>query len=344
VPYGVESYIDEPESSGVVYYFVVASSEGIRGTGSSIQTTEVFNTIIPRNNTISVIADLEAPVISASVMVQEPAGDEPGITGLQAVIDGDGVIIFYEANNSSRNTVLYRSVQPIQRAEDLLQAVIVQPGLTPPFVDYPVPGISYYYAVIFEDELPRGSVKIIPGTNATTKAVELSTRSSRVGLPGANLELRSIPLPLMALNYAVPGIDTFPEVSASIPLSPEAANAISDIRVPKPKTVNSLKPRAFSQDLQENSNSLWEEYGLKAIVEGSFLAQDWQTVITELRSYLSLPRSELTTTRARFYLGQGLYFSARYQEALVEFLMVKSKFPTEAREWIEATLTALVNQ
>ncbi|GHT91285.1 hypothetical protein FACS1894140_1590 [Spirochaetia bacterium] len=342
IPYGVESYIDETESSGVVHYFVAASNmEGQVG-GSSISVTGVFNTVLPFKNTVSVIAQFEAPVISAPAE-RSSTRDEPGITRLEAVINGEGVTVSYQVSDHSRDTVLYRSVQPIQKPEDLLRAVIVQSGLTSPFVDFPVPGIPCYYAVIFEDELPRGSVTIIPGTNATTKAVELSTHSGRVGLPGANVELRSIPLPLMALNYAVPGIDSFPEVSAPIPLSSRAASAILDFRVKEPESAAPKNPRAFHQDLQEDDNSLWEEYSLKTIVEGPFLARNWPAVITELNRFLSLPRSDLTTARARFYLGQGFYFSAQYQEALFEFLIVKTKFPKEANEWIEATLAALTS-
>jgi hypothetical protein len=349
IPYGVESYIDETESSGVVHYFVAASEMGRQVGGSGIMVTDVFNTVLPFKNTVSVIAKFEAPVISAPAgrsSTMDAAGkarDEPGITRLEAVINGEGVTVSYQVGDYSRNTVLYRSVQPIQKPEDLLRAVIVQSGLTSPFVDFPVPGIPCYYAVIFEDELPRGSVTIIPGTNATTRAVELSTRSGRVGLPGANAELRSIPLPMMALNYAVPGIDNFPEVSTPIPLSSQAASAILDIRVKEPESAAPKNPRAFHQDLQEDDNSLWEEYSLKTIVEGPFLARNWPAVITEINRFLSLPRSDLTTARARFYLGQGLYFSAQYQEALFEFLVVKTKFPKEANEWIEATLAALTS-
>jgi hypothetical protein len=342
VPYGVESYIDEPEITGWIYYFVVASSNG-RDSGRILRVMEVYNkTIMPPSNTIAVNAQFfeepELPVLAPVV----PDEADSGISALQAMVDGEGVRISYRVSDGSRSTILYRSVQPIQRAEDLLRAVIVQSGLTPPFVDYPVPGISYYYAVIFEDELPHGSVRIIPGANATTLPAALSTRSSRVGLPGANKELRSMPLPLMSRNYAVPGIDGFSELSAPIPLSPGAAKALSNIPRNKPKNAVPKKPRAFSQDMNEDSNSLWEEHGLKAIVRGPFLSQDWQTVIAELRRYLSIPRSELTEARARFYLGQSFYLSTCYREALFEFLMVKTQYPKEANEWIDASLSALI--
>jgi hypothetical protein len=347
VPYGVESYIDETESAGWIYYFVAASNDG---QNSSMQDTGIYINIIPLDNTLAVNVRFEesefpAFVTAAPARSESKPESKPGISGLKAAISGEGVTISYQTGETSRDTVLYRSVQPIQKAEDLLRAVIVQSGLIPPFIDYPVPGISYYYAVIFEDDLPRGSVQITPGVNATTEAVAVSSGSGRVGLPGAPTELRSMPLPLMALNYAVPGIDSFAELSAPIPLGRDAARAVStapnkgESKIAMPK-----KPRAFSEDLNENSGSPGEEYGLKTIVQGPFLNQDWKTVITEMRRYLSLPRGEITEARARFYLGQSLYFSASYQEALIEFLMVRAQFPNEANEWIEAALAQLINR
>ncbi|GHV63722.1 hypothetical protein AGMMS49587_14610 [Spirochaetia bacterium] len=333
VPYGVQSYIDETESSGWVYYFIAVTSAGLDSNGR-LQST-VYNTVMPLSNTIAVNAHFDGSTIPAPAA----PGTKPGISALRAVKDGEGgVTISYRVDDSARNTVLYRSAQPIQGAEDLLRAVIVQTGLTSPFVDYPVPGISYYYAVIFEDELSLGSVKIVPGANATQEAVEVSTQSGRVGLPGANVEIRSMPLPLMSFNYRVPGIDNFPESSSPKPLGPEVAKAISDIHAPEPKGAALKRPRAFSDDLSEEDSSLWEEYSLKAIIQGPFLAQDWRTAAAELRRYLSLPHNNLTIARARFYLGQSLYFSGDYQEALFEFLMFKTEFPAEAKDWIDAAL------
>jgi hypothetical protein len=337
VPYGVESYIDEVENAGTAYYFIAASSEtGQNGAGSR---AVVFNTVIPLNNTVMINTTFqrsEAPAAATGAAGQ-------GIYALEAAVEGEGVTISYRVDDAYRNTILYRSVQPIQRTADLLKAVIVQSGIEPPFVDYPVPGISYYYAVIFEDELTRGSVGIFPGNNATVRAVEVSAGNGRVGLPGAKNELRSMPLPLMSLNYAVPGIDSFSELSTPIPLGLEAARAIAGIRKPRPKAIPFKKPRAFSEDLDERADA-WEEFGLRPIVQGPFIRHDWQSVKAELDRYLALSHSGLAEARARFYLGQGFYFSGEFREALFEFLMIKPGFFIETNEWIEATLTQLINK
>jgi hypothetical protein len=333
VPYGVEYYIDETETTGRIYYFIAAGDELGRR----------YDILLPVGNSVSVdIADLpfsETPAL----LEEEPRvpGLHGGIYGLEAAVLGEGVTLSFLVNVSGRNLVLYRSVQPIARTIDLLSAVIVQSGLSSPFTDYPVPGIQYYYAVIFEDELIRGSVGIYPGYNATLKPVEMRTGSSRIGLPGAKTEIRSMPLPLMSLDYAVPGLEGLAEAPANpAPLSPAVRQALEDLGTVEPRSLPRKKPRAFSQDLEAEA-AAGEEGALKAIVQGYFLKGDWENSRTELERYLSLHHTAGIAARARFYLAQTLYFSLSYREALREFLLVKDFFPQEANEWINASLAAL---
>jgi hypothetical protein len=272
----------------------------------------------------------------------EPAGFHGGIYALETEALGEGVSISFLADFPGRNLVLYRSVQPITRTIDLLSAVIVQSGLSSPFTDYPVPGIPYYYAVIFEDELTRGSVGIYPGYNTTLKPVELRSAGGRIGLPGAKTSIRSMPLPLMSLNYAVPGLEGLAEAPAApVPLSPAVWGSLESFSQADPRPAAPLKkPRAFSQDLDAEP-AAGEEQALKTIVESYFLKEDWENSCVELRRYLSLHHTTGIAARARFYLAQALYFSLSYREALQEFLLVKDFFPGEAREWINAVLAAL---
>jgi hypothetical protein len=326
VPYGVESYIDDTESAGRVYYFVAASS----GTG------DLHLQVIPRVNTLAV--DVAGPPAAALPLPRGPGG----IFGLEIAQEGEGVVIRYQTN-SSANTVLYRSVKPITHTTDLLSAVIVQSPLNSPFTDFPVPGIPYYYAVIFEDELRRGNVGIYPGYNATIRAVEL--KADRVGLPRA-AELRPLPLPLMSLNYAVPGIDNFSELRNPIPLGLNAAKALGSLLRRRPEIpLPSRASRAFSQDLEtENRGIPAENRALRAIVQGPFAGGDWETSRRELDRYLSSHHSVISEARARFYRGQCLYFSGAWREAFYEFLLIKNYFPVEVGEWLNSCLEILVNR
>jgi hypothetical protein len=335
VPYGVEYYIDETETTGTIYYFIAASD----GDGNR------YDILLPAGNSIRVdISDLpfsERPVLSEE---PKPLGLHRGIYALETTVLGEEVTISFLVNFPGRDLVLYRSVQPITRTTDLLSAVIVQSGLSSPFTDYPVPGIQYYYAVIFEDELIRGRVGIYPGHNATQRPVEVKSASGRVGLPGAKADIRSMPLPLMSLNYAVPGLEGLAEAPAKpVPLSPAARQALESQRPTEPRPGPKKKPRAFSQDLDAEP-AAGEEQALKVIVRGYFLGEDWENSCIELRRYLSLHHTAGIAARARFYLAQSLYFSPSYGEALREFLLVKDFFPQEANEWIKASLAALVEQ
>jgi hypothetical protein len=328
LPYGVEFYYDDTESSGTVYYFAAASDASEAG-------GERYLLVIPGVNTVAVeIRETSQPAAAS------PPRGPGGIFYLEVRAERESVAIRYQSNSNAA-TVLYRSVKPITHVTDLLSAVIVQSGLTPPFVDYPVPGIPYYYAVIFEDELRRGNVGIYPGYNATVNPVEIL--ADRVGLPRA-AELRSMPLPLMSLNYAVPGIDNFSELRNPIPLGLNAAKALGSLRrSPEPAAPKVRTSRAFSQDLETESQGVpAENLTLRAVIQGPFARGEWEASRAELDRYLSSHHSAMAEARARFYRGQCLYFSSSYREAFYEFLLIKPYFPVEVGEWLDSCLEILV--
>ncbi|MDR0451448.1 MAG: hypothetical protein LBH15_00225 [Treponema sp.] len=336
VPYGVQSYIDEVEDGGDWYYFIASSdAEGRR-----------YDIMLPYNNTTSVTLEYpEAPEAVIPEPVEEPAPAPAsrrrqvwdGITNLRAVVRGDGVEITFDISDSSKIPVLYRSVAPIASNRSILNAVIVQSGIGSPYMDYPVPGIAYYYALITEDELFSGDMEIRPGSNATRDPVEIPS-GYRVGLknsPGA----RSIPLPLISVN-SVSGAGA--ENSAVTPLSPRAERDVSGVG-PSPdfSKIPFKPPRAFRDDLEVPSGG-GEEYMLKNIVQGPFLRREWEEACRNLTEFLSLPRSSSAESRARFYLGQSYYYSGRYHEALFEFLLVSGELPAEGNEWVQAVLAAMI--
>jgi hypothetical protein len=333
VPYRTQSYIDETEGAGTVYYFIAASDELGRR----------YDIFIPYNNTVSVnISGLPGETFVPAAPEAEPQvrPAEPGIFGIEAKVEGEKVIISYRLANGNKNTILYRSVQPLRTAADLLRAVIVQPEVRTPFTDYPVPGIPYYYAAVFEDDLIQGTVEIFPGRNATIQPVEIPAGEDRIGLPGPETSIRSMPLPLISIYKAVPGSDSYSEIPNPVPLGADAAKAVGDIQKVSPPPPAPKKPRAFKRDLEPPAGG--EESRLRTIVQGPFIQEDWQTAQTELLSYLSLPRSKLSEARARFYLGQAYYFSGNDREALFEFLMVQSHYPEEANDWIRAVLERII--
>ena len=326
VTYGTQLYVDEIDSAGTFYYAIAASA--LSG--------ELHGAVTPNVNTVTVI--MQPPV--------EDAGPGPlpelGISGLLARVEGEGVIITYNPGgipeSSLKKTILYRSSRPVRRSQDLLNAVIVQSGVSTPFVDYPIPGLPWYYAIILEEDITSGSVTIYPGRNATTTAVEISGGAVS---SGGGHTIRSLPLPGISTYNAAPESDVFAQTPKTEPLSPEALKALEGVqKAPAPAQAD-RKPRAFARDLADPAGG--EDSELMRIVQNSFASQDWRTAQDELLRYLALPRSPGTEARARFYLGQTCYFSGKYREALVEFLFVQARHPAEAHVWIEATLAALIH-
>jgi hypothetical protein len=324
VPYGVQSYIDEVERAGLWHYFIVASD----GRG---QRYEIF---MPFGNAITVTV---GEIQDESPRPAPGPGTNSKIVGLEAAVRGDGILISFRLSAPVRSPVLYRSVSPITKTRDLLNAVLIEDGISSPFMDYPVPAIPYYYAVIAEDELVSGNVGIYPGYNATVNAVEVSSES-RVGL-GDSPGIRSIPLPLISVNAVSPG-SGYGDVPPPTPLSPEAARAVNSLRMPgRSARFPEKAPKVFDQDLEPLSGGA--EYPLRSIVQGAFRNRNWSVCQDELLQYLSLSHSAAAENRARFYLAQAYYFSGSYREALFEFLTVQSYYSEEAVEWIQATLAML---
>lgn len=317
VPYGTGFFIDEIDSSGTVYYFAAASGE----TGGP------YTVLVPGGNFLSIAV---SPIPESAPAVS----GRPEITGIETRVEGETVVINCRIPEEVKNTILYRNMEPVRRTADLLSAVIVRSGAVFPVTDYPVPGIPYYYAVIYEEELTRGSIQIRPGRNSTEEPVEVPA--------GDGIGLRSMPLPLMSIHRTVPGADRFSELPAVTPLSPEAAKAIADLMTPVPPASIQKKPRAFSQDLEMSPNG--EEAMLSGIIQGVFLKRDWENAREELLRYLSTPRSAAMEARARFYLGQVCYFTGRHRDALIEFLLFQKEYPLEAGEWIKAVLDNMIQK
>ena len=329
IPYGVQSFVDELEYGGTYHYFAAASD----------LTGRRFDLLISSNNLLNIQIqpmDGSVPVPAAAPMETAPlARVWSGISSLEAVPQGDRVLIAFSAENV-RSAALYRSIRPITNTPDLLGAVIVQTGITSPFTDFPVPGIPYFYAVIDEDDLVRGTLSIVPGINSTRLPVEVSVSSGALGLDAPAQMIRSMPLPELAAQAVSPGADpaTMPP---QVDLNPQLVRALDTIPSRSPVDPLSRTPRVFAMDMEAYSAG-GEDQALSSIVRGSFSQRNWESARNELTRFLALPRSPETTARARFYLGQSFYFLNRPREGLFEFMAIQDLYPRESREWIQASL------
>ena len=322
IAYGVQSFVDEIETEGTIYYFAAASDE----TGRS------FDIPIAFTNTISISFSQPAPAVVSPrqpAPVEKTPGLPAGISSLKAAAQGDTVQITFDGA-AVKNASLYRSIRPITQTADLLGAVIIQTNISSPCTDYPVPGISYYYAVIAEDDLIRGTVKIIPGQNATALPVEAGKQRPAAG----GRDLRAMPLPQMSPQAAVPGMNAYSGTPLQTELSPHATKVLGNLPA---RQAPLKKPRVFARDL-DTSPAGGEEYVLTSIVKASFTAKKWEAAKDELVRFLALPRSAEVKARAKFYLGQCYYFLGMPRDAIFEFLGIQHSYPAEAAEWIKASL------
>ncbi|MDR2767812.1 MAG: hypothetical protein LBB82_05745 [Treponema sp.] len=325
VAYGTGSYLDEADRPGTIYYFIAASDEWDRK----------YALAIPYTNTVSVVVELEnvaayfrdTPSSPSGFPAPQAASPPGNIRGLSAKAEEGRIVLNYEGADAQKNAILYRSVSPIRRQEDLLQAVIVKQRISSPYIDYPVPGIAYYYAVIYEEELGVGVIR--QGVNATAAPVRVSAGSSQPALPAPETGPRSMPLPQISLN----GLDG--SGTTAVPLGPEAAAAAASL-APRSTGTGKRGPVVFPEDLE--TAAAGEEYQLRSIVQGYFSLSDWSRAGEELRSFLALPRSKQNTAKANFYLGQTYYFQGSNREALFALLAAQDLFPGETAPWIQAVL------
>lgn len=337
VPYGAQSYIDTPPKPGTwTYYLAAVDANGVR-----------YDIVIPFGNIAAATVEKRAAVVPE--VTPPPTAPAPGpetppnveirrVTGVSATVTGDAVLVSFKAVPSVQTILVYRSAAAIIRTSDLLDAVIVQaaPASLTPVVDYPVPGIGYFYALVPEDDLKAGRVRLEAGVNTTTIPVEVPPGRYRVGLPGPPRDIRSMPLPIISFD------DGVVHPANPVPLSPAAAKLVAELIgnrkiTPQPER----RPRAFPQDLETPAGG--EEYALRSIVQGPFAKRDWEESAKQIVRYLSLSRTEAAEARARYYLGQAYFFSGRYSEALFEFLLAQSQYYAEGQEWIDAVLPRLIS-
>jgi hypothetical protein len=324
VRYGIQYYIDDVEDMPGLFYFIAASD--VSG--------QRYEMIIPQVNSINVVFAQSDPDeladIEPHVSVFEPF---QVVSNIWTRRDGNRVIITYTSSNPDKNAVLFRSAQPITQPYDLTNAAIAQTGTSSPFVDIPVPGISWYYAIIYEDDLLNGNIRIRPGGNATASSIVIHNEKS------AENFMRPIPLPVLTLNNYVTG-NFLADVIHEKPLSSASINMLKLTQRNEKPPLELKWPRVFTVDMEEPQSG--EESALFQIIEDYFKQFEWESARNNLQEYLALPRTKEVEARARFYLGQTQYFTGNYREALWEFLSFRSINPDEANSWIDAVLAAMV--
>ncbi|MEW5814788.1 MAG: hypothetical protein AB1798_05255, partial [Spirochaetota bacterium] len=211
--------------------------------------------------------------------------------------------------------------------------------------DFPVPGISYYYAALDSSLIKIGKISFTAGENATIIPAEIPL-GTRVGLPETSLS-RSIPLPLYPIARAIDtGTELTSQATVNQPryrdLSPGTAKAVSALLetisaeiIPPPD----MKPVIMTADKTARSGG--EEYTLKSILDREFSERRWDETEKLLKNFLSIHRSKAIENRAHFYLGQVYYFQDKMRAAFIEFLLAEDSYYAETKPWMDSLFRKL---
>jgi TolA-binding protein len=147
------------------------------------------------------------------------------IGALSAVVSGDQVRLSFKDSTGNRELLLFRSTTPIRSYENLLAAatrVSLNPGTTS-YVDYPFPGLDYYYAVVDAGSFKSGKAALSPGQNSTTAPVQIPLSTGRAALPPIETAIPLPPSPAAPAEPAAAGSQ--PAVPAPAAAAPGAQPA-----------------------------------------------------------------------------------------------------------------------
>jgi len=170
VPYGQMRFEDRPGTRNEWYYAVASLDEaGVP-----------YPYFLPFKNATAVGVIPESS--GADLAAAENFVD---VTAISASAASDAVSVRFSAPSAGHRLVVYRSPDPIESSLAVLSASIVSivEDSATEVMDYPVPGIGYYYAIVDEKRLREGSVDIKPGSNATTPPGKIEPGANRSGPP-----------------------------------------------------------------------------------------------------------------------------------------------------------------
>ncbi len=330
VPQGKQIFIDIPKDTNPYYYSVLAIDN----------TENEYKLFIPyRNITME-------PVRIASVSSPDELATK--ISSIKATVFDNEIKLTFNSSKPEREVAVYRSTSPIQELEDISNATLagVIPSSQNVFIDKPVPGISYYYA-IFDSELTKsGNFTFVPGENITLNSIETPLTLDSI-TPYTVRTVRTEPLPYLDF---FPSIETGTTINNSdftlpptVPLSPEVSTLVAQLlSILKSDAPPVPELYIFPSDMEAVENS--ETYRLVRILKTDFINKNWPEAYKLLGDFLSVRHTRDVVLRTHFYLGQVLYYQGSYLEAINEFVLAEGDFYSETKPWLDSLLYLIQNE
>ncbi|MDR0663474.1 MAG: hypothetical protein LBF80_05275 [Spirochaetaceae bacterium] len=339
--------------------------------GAQVNSATV-NPQVPTNNAVW------PPYSIVEGLINPPARAD--ITGIMAVAGSKGIEITFNAPDSRKNPVLYRSIQPLRSFADLLTATVVGLGVRSPYTDYVTPGVPYYYAVVYEDDLRAGKGDIFPGSNSTFIPAEVPVNQPAAAPTTAPVVGGYAPYSQAQPQAVTPVAPAWSNESTSqygggslygsgaygmdgggsrygsgaygmdggaYTRTQQNSNEIRGYETPSyqnqtDETLVLSEPRVFNRDMRTSSEP--EDHRLSLIVQGPFMWRDWQAARAQFSDFIVSASNKAAAERARFYLAQCWYFIGDIRTALSSFLKLQSVFPDEISIWIQASLNRIADR
>ncbi len=330
---GIETWLDTPPEPGDYFYAVLA--EDAQGS--------VFPILVPfRNKTIR-------PVTVTRFETEEDLAVI--IQNIAAQNLENEILLRFDASRSGRTVAIYRSTEPFETLEDIAGATLIEEldSATRRFVDYPVPGILYYYGVFDSRLIERGTLEIDPGNNVLAEPVQIALRR-QVEIPVTVLpppSTRPAPLPILQPSAAMAGVrastEMIPFGGVGQPVRAAVERAITRLIEDSP-VPPSFQPTPVVLPEERTVVGEGAARTLAQIVDEFFIPGEYRRSAELLENLLALPLSPEFSRRVRFYRGQALYFSGQPREAFMELLLAsRGSLYETTRPWIDGILLTPFN-
>lgn len=330
VPPGEESFLDRPGVAGQYYYAVAGE----------MVTGAIYPIFIPFRN-----ATAQPVTVEPAPPPQERAAS---INDISAVAEENSVNLTFSASKEGRNLVVYRSTKAIDSLEVVTEAtrLATLPSSEEGFVDYPVPGVDYFYGVFDSELVALGLLEFAPQSNVTAEPVGLPLAVARQPAPEAlERTMRRRPLPLLSLNREIEtgrliGSQRQPPLPEPQELSSETVAALGTLRG-KGEGPAQEEPRLVILPEERIRADKGPDFTLATIVNGTLRREDWAEGQELLENFRTLPLDEDITARVHFYLGQSHFFQGDYRTAFLEFLLARDHYFSATEPWLDTILERL---
>lgn len=280
--------------------------------------------------------------LSAEELVENGAGlnagfEEPfSFTSFNLFVKEKAVVISWKASQLGRNVILYRARAPFDSISSLAGAVpltyMKDTGV--PFIDYPVSGVPFYYAIIEETQLDSGNISFMNGKNTVYTPVEVRGAKTEQG----TFTERSTPLPFFNPEKTEKNKPKF--------FSSETEQALNELTF-KDGSGNIEEPplerEIYVFPIDKKAPDGGEAMELQRILKETFLEKNWTAAEKSFNSFLKIKRTAKVSARTQFYLGQVFFFQKKYDAALLKFLIVQDTYEALSAEWIRYCLVKLAD-